>query len=176
MILRHARLAAELAAPLAEALGRLLPPCARVLELGSGTGELGVHVAGRLPGLTWQPSDPDPASRDSAAEWAARAGTANVLPPLALDLFAPAWRLQPCDAVVAVNVLHAAGRGAAEALLTGASAALPRGGSLVVVGLASAPLDAPFATLRAGAAELGFAVLEDAPLAAGCRLLALKRG
>lgn len=175
MILRHARLASRLAAPLAEALARVLPPAARVLELGCGTGELAVEVSRRLPGVTWRPSDPDPASRASAAGWAARAGAANVLPPLALDLFAPAWRLQPCDAVVAVNVLHAAGEGAAEALLAGAAAALPRGGWLVAVGLARAPLDAPLAALRGGAYGHGFALRHDALLAAGCRLLLLQR-
>lgn len=175
MILRHAKLAAELAPPLTAVLRRVLPPSARVLELGSGTGELAAYVAARLPRLTWQPSDPDPASRASAAGWATRTGLQNVLPPLALDLRAPAWRLQPCDAVVVVNVLHAAGPGAAEALLDGASAALPGGGWLLVVGLSRAPFDAALAAVRAGAAGHGFAVAEDAPLAAGCRLLVLKR-
>jgi len=175
VILRHARLAAELAPALTGALRRLLPPAARVLELGSGTGELAAYVAARLPRLTWQPSDPDPASRASVEGWVARAGLRNVLPPLALDLRAPAWRLQPCDAVVVVNVLHLAGQGATEALLAGASAALPPGGPLVVVGLARAPLDAPLAEVRAAAARHGFAPVEDAPLARSCRLLVLKR-
>jgi hypothetical protein len=76
---------------------------------------------------------------------------------------------------VAVNVLHVAGAGAPEALLAGAAAALPRGGALVVVGLARAPLEAPLAAVRAGAPAHGFELVQDAPLAPGCRLLLLKR-
>ncbi len=164
-----------LAPPLHGVLCRALPPTARVLELGSGTGELAVYVAARLPGLTWQPSDPDPDSRASIAGWTERAALRNVLPPLALDLFAPAWRLQPCDAVLAVNVLHAAGPGAAEALLAGAGAALPEGGALVVVGPDRPSLAAPLAALRAAAGRYPLALQQDAPLAAGCRVLLLRR-
>lgn len=175
MTLRHAPLAAALAPPLLDVLRRVLPPTARVLELGSGTGELAVYVAARLPGLTWQPSDLDPESRASIAGWTGRAALRNVLPPLALDLYAPAWRLQPCDAVLAVNVLHEAGPDAAEALLAGASAALPAGGALVVIGPERPPLGAPLEVLRARAGPHALVLQEDAPLAAGCRLLLLRR-
>lgn len=175
MTRRHAPLATALAPALATALRRALPAGARVLELGSGTGELAVALAAALPGVTWQPSDPDPESRASVAAWTAREGRAGVLPPLALDLLAPAWRLQACDAVVAVNVLHAAGPGAPEALLAGAAAALPRGGALCAAGLARPPAGAALEAVRAGAARHGFAVAEDGPLPRGCRLVLLVR-
>lgn len=175
MTLRHARLAAALAPALLAELRRLVPQGGRVLELGSGTGELAVYAAPRLPGVLWQPSDPDPASRASIAGWTERAGARNVLPPLALDLFAAAWRLQPCDAVLVVNVLHTARPGAAEALLAGAAAALPPGAPLVVVGPVAPPHDGPLRELTAGAVRHGFAVEADAPLEPGCRLVALAR-
>jgi len=134
MCLRHAKSACRNAAAILEVLERLLPRPARVLELGSGTGEQAVLFAARMPWLEWQPSDPDEASRASIAAWTARAGTPNVRPPLDLDLLAPTWRLQRCDALVCVSVLHVAPPEATAALLAGAGAVLPQGGPLVLGG------------------------------------------
>ena len=64
-----ARLVAPSAArnldPLCALLEQFAPSRGRALEIASGTGQ---HVAGfaaRLPGLHWQPSDPDAARRAS---------------------------------------------------------------------------------------------------------------
>ena len=43
--------------PILEALLRLLPPSANVLEIASGTGQHAVHFAAALPHLAWQASD-----------------------------------------------------------------------------------------------------------------------
>jgi hypothetical protein len=136
---RTARLARRNLAALEAALRAALPPPAgdarlRLLELGSGTGEHAVGLGRALPWLDWQPSDPDPAARASTAAWAAEAGLPNLRPPLDLDLLAPAWRRQPFDALLCVNVLHVAPAAAALALLDGAAAGLPPGGPLVVYG------------------------------------------
>jgi SAM-dependent methyltransferase len=122
---------------LVEALGPLLPrdaaPARRVLELGSGTGEHAIALARAFPHVAWQPSDPDPEARASIAAWSALADLPNLRPPLDLDLLAPAWRRQPCDHLLCVNVLHLAPTRAAAALLEGAGA-LPAGGALLLYG------------------------------------------
>jgi hypothetical protein len=170
-VLRHAPLATRSAEALTALLARLLPRPALLLELGSGTGEHAVHAAARLPWLTWQPSDPDPSSRASIAGWVARAGLANVLPPLHLDLMAPGWRLRRADAVLAVNVVQLAPPGADEALLAGAAEVLPVGGVLVVVG---APAAVPALAARAASHDLWRA--EEVPLPGGPVALALRYG
>jgi SAM-dependent methyltransferase len=123
-----------LAGALAEILAAVAAPRPLVLELGSGTGEHAVAFARALPGADWQPSDPDPEARASIAAWSAEARLPNLLPPLDLDLLAPAWRLRPAAALLCVNVLHVAPPAALDALLEGAAAVLPPGGPLLVYG------------------------------------------
>jgi len=198
---RTARLALRNRDLLLEALRTLLPghpgrPRARVLELGSGTGEHLLAFARALPHVDWQPSDPDPEARASVDAWADEARLPNLLRPLDLDLLGPAWRRQPCDLLLCVNVLHVAPPRAASALLDGA-AGLPPGGALVLYGplrregersprlerfhaelvahhpALGIPLAAP---LVAAAAARGLAVTSDSPGAEeGDRLLILRR-
>jgi hypothetical protein len=186
-------------APLVAALGAILPPAGRVVELGSGTGEHAVHLARCLPTLTFQPSDPDPEARASIAAWAAEAALANVLPPLDLDLRGARWLSIPADALLCVNVLHVAAAECVEALCHGAGRVLPRGGPLAVAGpfsrrgAALAPRLARFdAELRAADPALGvrerealvdagrrhglFPDLEIALPAEGDLLIVLRRG
>lgn len=184
---RRARAAARNREPLLAALERLVPrpQAARadhaplpagsapgggplVLELGSGTGEHAVFFAARLPWLTWQPSDPDEASRASIQGWTAHAGARNVLPPLHLDLLAPTWRLRRCDALLTVNVLHLAPAAGVEALVAGAAEVLSPGGPLLVAGpFRRRGEDPPFAlrrldeALRASGAGHGLRELDD---------------
>lgn len=198
---RTARLALRNRDLLLEALRPLLPerpgaPRARVLELGSGTGEHLLAFARALPHVDWQPSDPDPEARASVAAWAAEARLSNLARPLDLDLLEPAWRRQPCDLLLCVNVLHVAPPQASTALLDGA-ATLPTGGALVLYGpfardgerLArlerfDAELTAhhpdlgvrPLTPLLAAAAARGLVVGADAPgVEEGDRLLVLRR-
>lgn len=128
-------------APLARANRELLVAAVRAiapvrglaLELGSGTGEHALALARDLPGLAWQPSDPDPTARASISAWRDEAGLENLLPPLDLDLLAPAWRRVAADLLLCVNVLHVAPPAASEALLEGA-ASLPPGAPLLLYG------------------------------------------
>jgi SAM-dependent methyltransferase len=201
---RTARLALRNRDLLLEALRRLLPAPARpglvrprVLELGSGTGEHLLAFARALPHADWQPSDPDAAARRSAAAWSAEARLPNLAPPLDLDLCRPAWRGQPFDLLLCVNVLHVAPPEAATALLDGA-ATLPGGGALLLYGpfrregepLARltrfhAELTAhdpalgirSLAPLVAAAQARGLELVEDgAGMEEGDRLLVLRRG
>jgi len=120
--------------PIAAALAGVLPERGRVLELGSGTGEHAVFLAARFPALEWQPSDPDPEARASIAAWSREARLPNLLPPLDLDLRVETWQRQPADAVLCLNVLHAAAPGCLEALCRGAARVLPPGGPVAVYG------------------------------------------
>jgi hypothetical protein len=56
--------------PILEILRYILPASGLVLEVASGTGEHGVHMARHLPHLHWQPSDPLPEARQSITAWA----------------------------------------------------------------------------------------------------------
>tara|TARA_R110002073_G_scaffold78192_4_gene188694 strand:+ start:4670 stop:5347 length:678 start_codon:yes stop_codon:yes gene_type:complete len=105
-------------------LAGLLPRAARVLEIGSGTGEHAVSVCARRPDIDWQPSDPDAASRASQDAWAAEAAP-NMRLSLDLDLTRPGWETdlaggdaEPSvyDALVCLNVIHIAPWAVAEAI------------------------------------------------------------
>lgn len=120
--------------PILAVLRAVLPPAGTVLEIASGTGQHAVHFARALVGLTWQPSDPDPAARASIAAWAAEARLANLRPPLAIDVVSGSFDVPDVAAVVAVNMVHISPWEATLGLLRGAAAALPVGGPLYLYG------------------------------------------
>ena len=104
-----------------------MPVSGHILEIGSGTGEHAAHIAGAAPGLDWQPSDPDPASRRSIDAWAAHGALAGLRPALDLDVTAPHWwrAITPDLAgMVSINMIHIAPFAAAEGLFAGAAALL----------------------------------------------------
>jgi cyclopropane fatty-acyl-phospholipid synthase-like methyltransferase len=117
-------------------LRRVLPPCARVLELASGSGEHAVHIAKALPEITWQPSDPDETARASTAAWVAAEGLSNVRPPLYIDVSATDWGVegQAFDALVAINMIHISPWEATLGLMAGAGRLLRDGGVLHTYG------------------------------------------
>lgn len=115
-------------------LRQVLPERGTVLEVASGSGEHAVHCAAALPGLVWQPSDPDPAALRSIAAHRAAAALPNLLPPVALDASLPAWPVERADAVVAINMVHIAPWHATEGLIAGAGRVLPGGGVLYLYG------------------------------------------
>lgn len=110
-----------------------LPERGLVLEIASGTGEHAVHFARHLPGLVWQPSDLDPANRQSIGAHRADAKLANLREPLALDVCAP-WPVAAADAIFCANMVHIAPWDAALGLLAGARRALGAGAKLVLYG------------------------------------------
>lgn len=121
---------------IAAVLARVLPPSARVLEIGSGTGEHAVAACAARADIRWQPSDPDARSRCSQTAWAAQAGHDRIAAPLDLDLLRPGWRkgLDPVDALVCINVIHIAPWSVAEALAAGAAEMLAPGRPVVLYG------------------------------------------
>ena len=146
---------------IAAVLAAWLPPevqaGGRVLEIASGTGEHALYFAARFPGLTWLPSDPDPAHRASIEAYRAAEGPPNLRPPLDLDVTATSWPLDGAvDAVVCCNMIHIAPWAAAEGLIAGAARVLKPGGGLYLYGpfrqdgVPTAPSNARFdASLRA---------------------------
>lgn len=154
--------------PILEALRRVLPAHGTVLEISSGTGEHATFFGPNLPGLTWQPSDPDPTSRASIAAWIAATGAANVLPPLDIDVRMLVWPIISADAVVCINMIHIAPWEATPALFAGARRLLPPGGMLYLYGpfmrdgRHTAPSNEAFdASLRARNPEWGVRDLEN---------------
>ncbi len=105
-------------------LAEVLPEAGTVLEIGSGTGQHVVAFAAAHPGMTWQPSDPDPLARAGIAAWVAEAGVDNVRPPAAIDAAAAGWHAAidgPVDGIVCINVLHISPWSTCEGLIDGAA-------------------------------------------------------
>lgn len=104
---------------IAEWLAKNLPTDARILEVGSGTGEHGAALGKVRADVVWQYSDPDENSRASQLAW-----KKDVWPePLSLDLTVRDWAspLGPYDAVYSANMIHIAPIEAAIGLAKGAS-------------------------------------------------------
>jgi SAM-dependent methyltransferase len=120
--------------PILEVLKRILPSHGLVLEIASGTGEHAAFFAGELPLLTWQPTDPDERALASIVAHRAAASSANLLPPLQLDVHAEHWPIERTDAVICNNMIHIAPWSACESLIAGAARVLPPGGILYLYG------------------------------------------
>ena len=134
---QYAPAAARNAGAIGEVLGCFLPASGTILEIGSGTGQHVVAFAAAHPGLSWRPSDPDPALRASIAAWVADAGLANVGAPLDLDVMAENWERafdRPLAGIVCINLLHIAPWAACEGLMAGAGALLEPGAPLYLYG------------------------------------------
>lgn len=157
----------------------VLPATGLVLEVASGSGEHALHLAAALPGLVFQPSDPDPAARASIDAWAADASLPNLRPALALDAAPPAsWPIARADAVLCINMIHIAPWAAALGLMAGAARLLAEPGAPLVLygpfrrgGAHTAPSNEAFdASLRAQDPRWGVRDLEavaEAAAAAG---------
>jgi hypothetical protein len=120
--------------PILDVLNQHLPPRGLVLEVASGSGEHVTHFAQSCPGLTFQPSDPDPAHRASIDAWTAALGLVNVRPAIDLDVTAAIWPVAAADALLCANMIHIAPWVAAVGLIRGAGRILPAGGVLYLYG------------------------------------------
>jgi SAM-dependent methyltransferase len=120
--------------PILAVLERTLPSTGLVLEIGSGTGQHVAHFAKALPKLTWQPSDPDVAFRESIRSWVRGENFVNVRLPVDLDVCRFPWPVSHADAVLCINMIHVALWAATQALLTGAKDVLIHGGVLFLYG------------------------------------------
>ena len=121
--------------PILEVLKPRLPESGLVLEIAAGAGEHAVHNAAALPGLQWQPTDPDAEALASIAAWRDHTALPNLLAPLRLDAADPdAWPVRSADAMVNINMIHISPWAATQGLMTGAGRLLPSGGPLFLYG------------------------------------------
>lgn len=131
---RHAPATARNREPILAILRDVLPTVGTVLEVASGSGEHAIHFSAALPGLSWQPSDPDADALASIAAWRAAEGPGNMLAPVQLDASASAWPVDAADAIVCINMIHISPWDATLGLISGAARILPSGAPLVLYG------------------------------------------
>lgn len=122
-------------APILAVLESVLPPAGRALEIASGTGQHVCHFAAALPGIRWQPTEPDAASRAAILARIRAAALTNVDAPVALDVHESQWPIEAgLDAILCINMLHISPASATGALCAGAARHLRAGGLLVTYG------------------------------------------
>jgi cyclopropane fatty-acyl-phospholipid synthase-like methyltransferase len=105
---------------------------ARVLEVGSGTGQHAVHFAAALPQVVWQTSD-RAENLPGIREWLAEAALPNTPPPLDFDVNG-AWPQGRYDALFSANTLHIMGWAEVECLFSGLSQLLEPQARVIVYG------------------------------------------
>ncbi|MEO9970687.1 MAG: DUF938 domain-containing protein [Hyphomonadaceae bacterium] len=115
-----------------------MPVSGRILEIGSGTGEHGIHITASLPQLQWTFSDADPVSLSSVKAWMAEAGREALDTGLELDASAPDWGAgaegQSFDGMYCANVIHISPIEVAKGLFAGAGRILAPTGRIFLYG------------------------------------------
>ena len=105
-----------------------------VLEIGSGSGQHAIHMAGALPQIQWQPSDRAITLSLLSAN-IREYGTPNVQQPIELDLAKPALALREgVQCVYAANVMHIVSEPLGANLIRLAGQGLVKNGYLVLYG------------------------------------------
>jgi cyclopropane fatty-acyl-phospholipid synthase-like methyltransferase len=154
--------------PILTVLETVLPDSGTVLEIASGTGQHVCFFAEALPGIRWQPTEPDEAHRGAIVTRVRESGLRNVEPPLALDVNEARWPVAATyDAIVCINMVHISPWSSTNALCLGAARHLRTGGKLVLYGpylenggAAQSNLDFD-STLKRRNSEWGLRALED---------------
>jgi cyclopropane fatty-acyl-phospholipid synthase-like methyltransferase len=172
-----------------------LPAHARVLEIGSGTGQHAVHFAAALPGIVWQASDREENLAGIRA-WLDEAALPNTPPPLALDV-SGVWPGERYDVVFTANTFHIMPWPCVERLFAQLPQVTPPAGVLIVYGpfnyrgqytspsnaafdawlKAQSPLQGirDFEAADALARKAGFALVEDRAMPANNRCAVWRR-
>ncbi|HSY08658.1 MAG TPA: DUF938 domain-containing protein [Steroidobacteraceae bacterium] len=119
--------------PILGVLRNALAASRRVLEIGSGTGQHAVYFARHLPRLHWQPSD-TAEYLDTLRARIAQEGSANLAPPVRLDVRSHPWPVADIDGVFSANTLHIMSWDAVREFFRGVGALLGGEGVLCVYG------------------------------------------
>jgi SAM-dependent methyltransferase len=91
--------------PILDQLAWLLPQQAKVLEIGSGTGQHAAYFTRNLTGLLWQPSDREENLAGLKACFSAETNE-RILPLLKLDVIHDPWPDCSFDAAYSANTAH----------------------------------------------------------------------
>ncbi|MEO6186350.1 MAG: DUF938 domain-containing protein [Steroidobacteraceae bacterium] len=120
--------------PIAEQLLKLLPVDGKVLEIAAGSGQHTACFAAAMPGIFWQPTEPQESGLASIRARRAESALANFGIPHRLDVLQADWQ-QPCDydAVLCINMIHISPWETTPALFAGAARHLSHEGSGLVV-------------------------------------------
>ena len=122
-------------APILTVLESVLPKTGSVIEIASGTGQHVCFFAAAMPGIIWQPTEPDASDRDAITARIREAGLTNIAAPIALDVLEPRWPIADSfDAVLCINMIHISPWPATDALCRGAALHLNARGRLVLYG------------------------------------------
>lgn len=117
-----------------------IPDHGTILEIASGTGQHAIYFVQQMPGLYWQPSDPDERSRNSISAWWWDVQLNNILPPLDINVQDDVWSIenvktpQPVTSMVCINMVHISPWESTVGLIKGAARILPKGGTLYLYG------------------------------------------
>ena len=120
-------------APILDVLRSEFANCAKVLEIGSGTGQHAVRFARELSFLQWQTSDLDENHHGIRAR-VNDSGLVNLLPPLSLDVLTADVPAASCDAVYSANTAHIMSIDAVEKMFAIVASALTDGGVFCLYG------------------------------------------
>ncbi len=118
--------------PILAILREVFSQPARILEIGSGTGQHAVHFGKAMPHVIWQTSDLA-SNHPGIRAWIEDAALSNVLAPIELDVDGP-WPEQTFDGVFTANTLHIVSWGLAQKLVAGVARLLDKRGLLAVYG------------------------------------------
>ena len=122
--------------PIADTLRKHLKPGTRVLEIGSGSGQHAIHMAGEFPLIEWWASEREemlPILRANLEQH----GSDNIRSPRSLDLTDFNWAEDDenaVDVVYAANIIHIVSQDLGTRLIHLAADALLPGGLLVLYG------------------------------------------
>ena len=169
---------------------------ARVLEIGSGTGQHAVYFAQALPHLTWQTTDCTE-NLHGIRLWLEEADLPNTPPPLELDVTVDQWPKKRFDAMFSANTLHIMSWAEVEQMFSRLAGVMAEDAKLAIYGPfnyggkftsqsnaafdASLKADAPYRGIRdfeavdALAQSIGLDLVEDVAMPANNRCLVWQR-
>ncbi len=120
--------------PILDVLKQEISGRRRLLEIGSGTGQHAVYLAGEFPDLVWQTSE-IPAMHDAIHAWLTEdTAPPNVLAPVSLEIGKDPWPKTQYDAVFSANTAHIISWPQVQSLFYGAGEVLEQGGVFCLYG------------------------------------------
>lgn len=121
-----------------DAFAEHMPSTGRILEIGAGTGEHGVHITQSMPELIWTFTDMDAASLASAKAWMAQKNRADRDRAIVLDASSGDWGaaigIDLFDGLFSANVIHISPFTVATGLFAGAAKVLTQNARIFLYG------------------------------------------